>query len=205
MSVKMNVFLSHDAAAPQWGANALVTFQPEGAVVHLTGDNALVAVQRAGRKLDGQGIKQVVLGGEGWDLETVWAFIQGHRNSKPGNTVEWPALSEQDEAELQARIMATEWVREIINQSAEVVRPSQLAARAGEWIKALAPEQVTYKIVKGNDLLDEAGTVFIPSAVVQSVRLQCCVWITTQPVTRMRRFIPVLLVKGSLLTRAVTA
>ena len=155
MSVKMNVFLSHDAAAPQWGANALVTFQPEGAVVHLTGDNALVAVQRAGRKLDGQGIKQVVLGGEGWDLETVWAFIQGHRNSKPGNTVEWPALSEQDEAELQARIMATEWVREIINQSAEVVRPSQLAARAGEWIKALAPEQVTYKIVKGNDLLDE--------------------------------------------------
>lgn len=67
----------------------------------------------------------------------------------------WSGLSEADEAELQARLTATNWVREIINQSAEIVRPSQLASRAGEFIKSLAPEHVTYKIIKGNDLLDE--------------------------------------------------
>ncbi|MGF1725086.1 aminopeptidase PepB [Photobacterium nomapromontoriensis] len=155
MSAKMIVSLSREAASEKWGANALVTFQAEGAVIHLTDENVLAAIQRAGRKLDSQGIKQVQLIGDSWDLEATWAFIQGHRNAKPGNTVAWPTLPELDEVELQARLMATNWVRDIINQSAEVVRPSQLAARAGEFIKSLAPESVTYKIVKGNDLLDE--------------------------------------------------
>lgn len=155
MSANMFVFLSRDAADEKWGKNALVTFESEGAVVHLTDDNPLAAIQRAGRKLDGQGIKQVMLAGDGWELETIWAFIQGHRNAKPGNEVSWSGLSEEDEAELQARLTATNWVREIINQPAEIVRPSQLAARAGEFIKSLAPEHVSYKIIKGNDLLDE--------------------------------------------------
>ncbi|WP_318521612.1 aminopeptidase PepB [Photobacterium leiognathi] len=155
MSTIMAVSLSQQAADAQWGNNALVSFGPEGAVVHLTENDTLGNLQRAARKLDAQGIKQVALSGEGWDLENVWAFIQGHRNSKPGNTVTWPALSDSDEAELTARLKATEWVREIINQPADVVRPSQLAARAGEFIKSLAPEHVTYKIIKGNDLLDE--------------------------------------------------
>ncbi|WP_318483806.1 aminopeptidase PepB [Photobacterium leiognathi] len=155
MSTIMAVSLSQQAADAQWGNNALVSFGPEGAVVHLTENDTLGNLQRAARKLDAQGIKQVTLSGEGWDLENVWAFIQGHRNSKPGNTVTWPALSDSDEAELTARLKATEWVREIINQPADVVRPSQLAARAGEFIKSLAPEHVTYKIIKGNDLLDE--------------------------------------------------
>ncbi|WP_318459666.1 aminopeptidase PepB [Photobacterium leiognathi] len=155
MSTIMAVSLSQQAADAQWGNNALVSFGPEGAVLHLTENDTLGNLQRAARKLDAQGIKQVALSGEGWDLENVWAFIQGHRNSKPGNTVTWPALSDSDEAELAARLKATEWVREIINQPADVVRPSQLAARAGEFIKSIAPEHVTYKIIKGNDLLDE--------------------------------------------------
>ncbi|KPA54322.1 aminopeptidase B [Photobacterium leiognathi subsp. mandapamensis] len=155
MSTIMAVSLSQQAADAQWGNNALVSFGPEGAVVHLTENDTLGNLQRAARKLDAQGIKQVALSGEGWDLENVWAFIQGHRNSKPGNTVTWPTLNDSDEAELAARLKATEWVREIINQPADVVRPSQLAARAGGFIKSLAPEHVTYKIIKGNDLLDE--------------------------------------------------
>ncbi|PSW19673.1 aminopeptidase PepB [Photobacterium sanctipauli] len=155
MSAKMNVLLTTEAADEKWGKGALVTFEAEGAVVHVNESDALASIQRAGRKLDSQGIKQVELVGEGWELETIWAFIQGHRNAKPGNDVSWAALPEAEEAELQARLTATNWVREIINQSAEIVRPSQLAARAGEFIKSLAPEHVTYKIIKGNDLLDE--------------------------------------------------
>lgn len=155
MSTIMPVLLSHHAAAPQWGSNALLSFSVEGVTVHLSEHDQLGNIQRAGRKLDGQGIKQVELVGDGWQLENIWAFIQGHRHSKPGNSVTWPTLSDSDEAELQARLTATEWVREIINQPADVVRPSQLAARAGEFIKSLAPEHVTYKIIKGNDLLDD--------------------------------------------------
>ncbi|KMV31252.1 aminopeptidase PepB [Photobacterium swingsii] len=155
MSANMLVFLSQEPADAKWGSNALVSFDAEGTTVHVTDENQLAAVQRAGRKLDGQGIKQVTLSGEGWELESIWAFVQGHRNSKSTSEVQWPTLEQADEAELQARIQATNWVREVINQSAEVVRPSQLASRAGEFIKSLAPDHVTYKIVKGNDLIDE--------------------------------------------------
>lgn len=155
MSANMFVFQSQQAADEKWGKNALLTFSAEGAVIHLNDDNPLTALQRAGRKLDGQGIKLVTLAGEGWDLESIWAFIQGHRNAKPGNEVSWSGLNEEDESELQARLKATNWVREIINQPAEIVRPSQLASRAGEFIKSLAPDHVTYKIVKGTSLLDE--------------------------------------------------
>ncbi|MGF1680546.1 aminopeptidase PepB [Photobacterium minamisatsumaniensis] len=155
MSAKMNVLLSTETADEKWGKNALITFETDGAVIHVNADDVLASIQRAGRKLDNQGIKQVELAGDGWELETIWAFVQGHRNSKPGNEVIWQALADAEQAELQARITATNWVREIINQSAEVVRPSQLATRAAEFIKSLAPEHVTYKIIKGNDLLDE--------------------------------------------------
>ncbi len=155
MSTIMAVSLTQQAANAQWGVNALLSFNAEGAVIHLMENEQLANIQRAARRLDTQGIKQVELSGEGWDLDRTWAFIQGHRASKPGNSVVWSALNETDEAELQARIKATEWVREIINQPADVVRPSQLATRAGEFIKSLAPEHVTYKIIKGNDLLDE--------------------------------------------------
>lgn len=154
MSSIMSVFLSHDAAAEQWGTNALLSFSADGTTVHLSGDQQST-LQRAGRKMDTQGIKQVSLAGSEWDLEAIWSFIQGHRNSKPGNQVTWEGLNAEDEAELQARIKTTNWVREVINQSADVVRPSQLAARAGEFVKSLAPEHVTYKIIKGNDLIDE--------------------------------------------------
>ncbi|EAS65385.1 aminopeptidase B [Photobacterium angustum S14] len=155
MSTIMAVSLTKQAANAQWGMNALLSFNAEGAVIHLMENEQLANIQRAARRLDTQGIKQVELSGEGWDLDRTWAFIQGHRASKPGNSVVWSALNEADEAELQARIKATEWVCEIINQPADVVRPSQLATRAGEFIKSLAPEHVTYKIIKGNDLLDE--------------------------------------------------
>ena len=42
----------------KWGKNALVTFEADGAVVHLTEENVLPSLQRAGRKLDAQGIKK---------------------------------------------------------------------------------------------------------------------------------------------------
>ncbi|SMY38507.1 aminopeptidase PepB [Photobacterium andalusiense] len=155
MSTIMSVGLSHQAAGSQWGTNALISFGAEGCVIHVSTNDLFGDIQRAGRRLDAQGIKAVNLTGMAWGLDAIWAFLQGYRNPKADNTVQWSALSALDEAELQARIKTINWVCDIINQPADVVAPSQLAARAGEFIKSLAPEHVTYKIVKGYDLLDE--------------------------------------------------
>ncbi|WP_158160882.1 aminopeptidase PepB [Grimontia hollisae] len=157
MTDKMHVMLSHEAAGDAWGKNAVISFDQHGAVVHATGDDKLTPVQQAARKLDSQGIRNVTLEGDNWDLETAWAFYQGLRGPKPGFEFAAPGLDDAAQKILNDRMTATDWVRKIINEPAEDVGPQQLAVRAGEFIKSLAPnpDHVTYKIVSGADLLEQ--------------------------------------------------
>ncbi|WCP67673.1 aminopeptidase PepB [Vibrio tubiashii] len=156
MSTQMSVFLSQEAAAPHWGENAILSFSESGATIHLGDNHDLGAIQRAARKLDGQGIASVSLQGEGWDLESIWSFHQGYRGPKKKNQFVWQELEEQDQAELTARIKATDFTRDIINKPAEEVAPRQLATMAAEFIKSVAPEgTVKARIVKDKDLLAE--------------------------------------------------
>jgi PepB aminopeptidase len=113
-------------------------------------------VQRAARKLDAQGVKSVELNGSDWGLETVWAFHQGYRGPKKTNQLNWVALEDAAQTELEARIKATEFTRDIINKTAEEVAPRQLATMAAEFIKSVAPQgTVKAKVVKDKDLLTE--------------------------------------------------
>lgn len=155
MSIQMSVFISQDSAQPQWGEKALISFSEQGAMIHLEQSHDLGAIQRAARKLDTQGLRSLLLDGEGWTLEAIWAFYQGYRDPKKLNTLEWKALDQAQQDELEARIKATDWTRDIINKSAEEVAPRQLATMAAEFIKSLAPEHVSYRIVKDKDLLTE--------------------------------------------------
>ncbi|WP_194437528.1 aminopeptidase PepB [Vibrio fluminensis] len=156
MSTQMSVFLTQTEAAPAWGDKAIVSFTEQGATIHRGEGHDLGAIQRAARQFVTQGIKKVSLAGEGWDLEGVWAFHQGFREPKNSTSFDWPALSEADQAELEARIKATKFTCEIINKSAEEVAPRQLATMASEFIKSVAPEgTVTARIVKDKDLLTE--------------------------------------------------
>ncbi|MBL4307528.1 aminopeptidase PepB [Vibrio fluvialis] len=155
MSTQMSVFISQDSAQPQWGEKALISFSEQGAMIHLEQSHDLGAIQRAARKLDNQGLRSLLLDGEGWTLEAIWAFYQGYRDPKKLNTLEWKELDQAQQDELEARIKATDWTRDIINKSAEEVAPRQLATMAAEFIKSLAPEHVSYRIVKDKDLLTE--------------------------------------------------
>jgi len=158
MSTQMLVHISKTPAAAQWGEKAILSYSDSGAVIHLDASHDLGAIQKAARKLDGSGIKSVSLTGKEWGLEEIWAFYQGYRSAKAAPNVEWAELKQADEKELKARIVAGDWVRNIINKPAEEVAPRQLATMAGEFIKSLAPEQVSYKIVKDKDLLTEGWT-----------------------------------------------
>lgn len=155
MSAMMNVVLSFTAAPAQWGDKALLSFTADEVLVHVpSGMEPERKAQQAGRKLDAMGIKQVRLGGDGWQLETRWAFAQGFYNARGGQQLEWGETSADELAELSARNKATRWVRAMINGTPEDIYPASLAAEAGEFIQSLAPEQVTYRTYSGEQLKD---------------------------------------------------
>ncbi len=156
MSETLNVTLSHQPAAAQWGDNALVSFDAGNAVIHAPSDASQNdKVQQAARKLEGQGVPALTLTGEHWTLELVWAFYQGLRGPKNKVAFEQNVLSDNDAEAFNLRKTVVDWVRDIINQTAEEVGPHQLVARAGEFVKSMAPDHVTYKIISGTDLLEK--------------------------------------------------
>lgn len=151
----MTITLSSQAADARWGEKALLSSNESGMTVHLTGADALMSIQRAGRKLDGQGIRHVALSGEGWDLEKCWAFWQGFRSPKGQRQVEWPTLSDADQAEFDRRLKIVDWVRDTINLPAEDLSPEQLAHSAIDLISEVGADAVSYRIIKGEDLREQ--------------------------------------------------
>ena len=152
---KMNIALSTAAADARWGEKAILSSSNEGMTIHLTGGDALATIQRAARKIDGQGVRHVVLSGDGWDLEKSWAFWQGYRGPKGERSVDWAPLGDNERAELEYRLSIIDWVRDIINQPAEELGPEQLARRAVDLIAKYAGDTVSYRITKGDDLREQ--------------------------------------------------
>ncbi|MFZ7317413.1 aminopeptidase PepB [Avibacterium avium] len=159
----MLIHLSTQPASPVWGENALLSFANDEGTVHLkqnsTNSNRTL-IQKAARKLRNQGIKEVELVGENWDLENCWAFYQGFYSAKQDYAIEFPHLDDEPQAELFARIQCGDFVREIINLPSDVITPQKLAERAAQFIAELAAEYanesaVNFEIISGEALLEK--------------------------------------------------
>lgn len=153
----MQVSISYDKAAAQWGKNALLSFSNDQAWLHINTKNDRTLIQKGARKLRGQGIKEVELIGNDWDLENCWAFYQGFYTAKQDYTLEFPHLDDEPQAELLARIQCGDFVREIINLPASVVTPEGLARRAAEFICEQVAEYaeqsaVNFEVISGEAL-----------------------------------------------------
>ncbi|TLX47861.1 aminopeptidase PepB [Pseudoalteromonas phenolica] len=155
MSDKFIVRISEQAPTAPWSADALLSFDQLGAIVHLQQNETLKLVQKAARSLSQQGVKQAVLQGDAWCTESQWAFYQGFVTAKQLDGVEFVDNEQSDLAELTALKNAATWTRQMINGTAEDVYPESLASKAAEFIQSLAPEHVSYNIIKGNALLEQ--------------------------------------------------
>ncbi|MBJ7223869.1 MULTISPECIES: aminopeptidase PepB [unclassified Brenneria] len=151
-SEAMLISLSDQPADARWGEKAPLSVNDRGMTIHLNGNARLATIQRAARKIDGQGIKQVKLAGDGWDLESNWAFWQGFRGPKGQRTVDWSELNEADRKELDDRLKIVDWVRDTINLPADDLGPEQLATRAIDLLCDVAGDAISYRITKGDDL-----------------------------------------------------
>ncbi len=155
MSEAMNITLSTQPADARWGEKASFSIGNDGITLHLNGKDNLTLIQRAARKIDGQGFKYVRLAGEGWDLEKSWAFWMGYRGPKGERRVEWPELDEVQRHELENRLKIIDWVRDTINLPAEDLGPSQLTQRAVDLLSDVGGEQISYRITRGEDLREQ--------------------------------------------------
>ncbi|QCR35285.1 aminopeptidase PepB [Nissabacter sp. SGAir0207] len=151
----MHIALSQQPADARWGEKALLSTNNDGITIHLNGNDTLPAIQRAARRIDGQGIRKVALTGEGWGLEQCWAFWQGFRSPKGARQVAWPTLEEAARQELDRRLAIVDWVRNTINTPAEELGPEQLAQRAVDLLCEYGGGHVSYRITKGEDLREQ--------------------------------------------------
>ncbi|MDR0218767.1 MAG: aminopeptidase PepB [Enterobacteriaceae bacterium] len=157
----MPITLSYEPAKPCWGEKALISSGDQGMTIHLSDkqteiSSQLAQVQQAGRKINGQGVHNVSLIGEGWDLEKSWAFWLGFRAPKGLRTIEWPQLNAEEKQELEHRIKFIDWVRDTINLPAEELGPDQLAQRVINLLNSVAGDAISHRIIKG-DALREQG------------------------------------------------
>ncbi|MBK0080284.1 aminopeptidase PepB [Kosakonia sp. S58] len=155
MTEAMKVTLTTQPADARWGEKAAYSINNDGIALHLTGNDDLGLIQRAARKIDGLGIKNVALSGEGWDADRSWAFWSGYKGPKGTRKVEWAQLDEAQQKELDSRLKVIDWVRDTINASAEEVGPEQLAQRAVDLLFSVGGDNVSYRITKGEDLREQ--------------------------------------------------
>ncbi|MFM4995801.1 aminopeptidase PepB [Aeromonas sanarellii] len=164
MADMMNVQLSTQVAAAVWGEGAQLSFSGDQALIHLGGvlqeQDVLRTVQRAARRLESTGIKQVRLAGEGWDLERRYAFAQGFYAAKGVRELDFGEQNGQEAGELAALLKATHWVREVTNGCPEAIYPMSLAESALLLIRSLAGDRVTARITAG-EALRESGHIGI--------------------------------------------
>lgn len=150
----MKITLSQQAAPEIWGKNALLSVNNAGFIVH-NPKNDVATIQKAARKIKNQGILNVALAGDGWNLEECWAFHQGFNSVKNQGSVEYPNLGEQ-QAEFDNRVKCATFVRELINEPSESLTPEKLAQQAVEFIQNIAkPNTVSYEIIRGEELKEQ--------------------------------------------------
>ncbi|RXF04748.1 aminopeptidase PepB [Pseudoalteromonas sp. PS5] len=155
MSEKFIVRLSEAAKPAYLSAGAALSFEKDGASIHLQQDETLKNIQKAARSIAQQGIKQVHLEGELWCTESQWAFYQGFVSPKALDGVVFADNDQSDLKELAALQSSAIWMRQMINGTAEDIYPESLAGKAAEFIQSLAPEHVSYQIIKGDALLEQ--------------------------------------------------
>jgi PepB aminopeptidase len=161
MTASLAIYLTDQAAPASFGAGAILSVNEQGYSIHLNDDEpALTTIQAAGRSISSQGIPAPKLSGDGWDLESQWAFTQGFMGPKQKGKPIWQAMDETSDQELAHRYQVSMWVRAQVNATPEELSPEILADRAAGFIQSLAPEHVEIETIVG-DQLEAHGLVGI--------------------------------------------
>lgn len=154
MTTHFEVSLSNDTISPLWGDDSKIAYQGNGATIHLddfSSAEALTHIQKCARTLAQMSTAPLSLTGE-WSLEAQWHFWQGAYQAKKVPQISFATLDDQQQKLLNNRIEVFTWVKQLINQTPTELSPVALATQAAEYLTRLAPNQISHKIISGEDL-----------------------------------------------------
>jgi len=157
MSLFVVRFSDQLAQAP-YDTNALVSFNNEGACVHLPRtdialEQQLNTVQLAARKIASTGAKNISFAGN-WDAAQQWAFVTSFCGVSFDGTVQWCEGSNVER--LDNQLAALLFTKDLVNQTPEEMSPESLCDQVEAWLTGFASQHITVKRCTGKALL-EAG------------------------------------------------
>ncbi|NVK88044.1 MAG: aminopeptidase PepB, partial [Gammaproteobacteria bacterium] len=155
MSEALVVNLSKSAPQGVWSAKAPLSMQQDAATIHLSGIMQIETIQSACRHLQALGFKSFRLVGTDWEFDYQYAFAQAAYSAKGSAAVEFAALDDKQDAKLEQLVKVSYWTRMLVNQTPEEQSPMALAQQAADFIADLAPDNVHFRILGGEALVDE--------------------------------------------------
>lgn len=154
----MQIKLSTQPAPSAWGEKAILSATESGMTIHLQ-EPSLQTIQKAARKIKNQGILDVSLVGDGWDLEHCWAFHQGFNSVKQAGSVQYPDLG-QEQAEFEARVECSIFTRTLINLPSDQLTPLELVKKAQDFLTEQAVKKglknaISVEVIAGEALKEK--------------------------------------------------
>ncbi len=155
MSNAISVFISQTAPTPPWSDKTSLTINNNQASIHLLPEVETMQIQSSIRQLMGLGFTEFKLEGEGWNFERQFAVSQAAFRPKNPATVAYAALEGEQNQKLENLVRCAYWTRTQVNHTPEDLAPLVLAQDAAQFVASFAPENVSYSIVSGEELLDQ--------------------------------------------------
>jgi PepB aminopeptidase len=149
----MSVFslrLNLAPASGAWSKDALLSYDQEGAQIHLDEGLCLRKIRKAARQLEVNGLIQLEMHGD-WNKEQQWAFASSFVSTKTKTKLVF--CDNADKAELEQKLDVLLFTRKLVNETPEVMSPEYLASVSAQWLRSLSPEHVTFEEVIGEELL----------------------------------------------------
>ncbi len=153
MAQTLKVKLSDKPASGVWNDKANISFDGDSATIHLNGVMDVEQIQSAARQMLALGFVSFELSGDRWGFENQFAFAQGAYSPKSVPEVKYRPLSDEEDADLQSLIKISYWTREQVNRTPEDMSPQVLAQDAADFISSFAPDNISFKMIEGEDLL----------------------------------------------------
>ncbi|MEE4246224.1 MAG: aminopeptidase PepB [Kangiellaceae bacterium] len=169
MAKFLQVALTNEPAEGIWTEKSLMSFDQDIATIHFMSLMALPQIQAATRQLISLGFEAFKLVGDEWGVERQFAFAQAAFSPKFIPEVIWAPMDEANDKRLQDMIAASYWTRTQVNRTPEDLSPLTLAQDAADFISSLAPDNVSFSITSGDELLEQ-GLVGIHGVGRGSVR-----------------------------------